>query len=168
LKGTNTEGSLGYLAAHRQYGKNLFSTAIKPIKSARDHERALQEIERLWGARRGTPEGDRLDVWIALVESYERTHYPIDLRDPLEAIRFRLEQQGAGYRDLVGVIGTRTRVYEVMPGDRPLSLQMIRRLHDVGNGDVNAAVSETQGQEPARQRSDNSPRNMLMMLKYLF
>ena len=102
---------------------------IKPIRNARDHNQALREIERLWGAAKGTRKGDRLDVLIALVDAYERTHYPIDPPDPIDAIRFRLEQQGLDQRALIGVIGNRTRVYEVMRGDRGLSLAMIRRLH---------------------------------------
>ncbi len=102
---------------------------IKPIKTEKDHDAALKAIERLWGSSQGTPKGDLLDVLITLVEAYERIHHVIDPPDPLEAIKFRLEQQGADYRSLIGVIGHRTRVYEVMRGDRPLSLEMIRRLH---------------------------------------
>ena len=102
---------------------------IKPIRNARDHNQALREIERLWGAAKGTRKGDRLDILVALVDAYERTHHPIDPPDPIDAIRFRLEQQGLDQRALVGVIGNRTRVYEVMRGDRGLSLAMIRRLH---------------------------------------
>ena len=102
---------------------------VKPIKTEKDHEKALQQIEGLWGAREGTPDGDRLDVLATLVEASERVHHAIDVPDPLDAIRFRLEQQGADYPSLVGIIGSRTRVYEVMRGARPLSLDMIRRLH---------------------------------------
>jgi HTH-type transcriptional regulator / antitoxin HigA len=102
---------------------------IKPIKSEADCESALRRIETLWGAAPGTPAGDELDVLATLVEAYEREHYPVDLPDPIEAIRFRLEQEGKDYRALIGVIGQRTRVYEVMRGDRPLSLNMIRKLH---------------------------------------
>jgi HTH-type transcriptional regulator/antitoxin HigA len=103
---------------------------IKPIKNDKDHAAALREIERLWGATVSSPEGDRLDVLVTLAEAYERTHFPIDVPDPIEAIKFRLEQQGADTKALVGVIGNRTRVYEVLRRDRPLSLQMIRRLHE--------------------------------------
>ena len=103
---------------------------IKPIKNDKDHAAALLEIERLWGATVSSPEGDRLDVLVTLAEAYERTHFPIDVPDPIEAIKFRLEQQGADTKALVGVIGNRTRVYEVLRRDRPLSLQMIRRLHE--------------------------------------
>ncbi len=102
---------------------------IKPIRNAKDHDRALREIERLWETPRGTREGDRLEVLMALVDAYERMHYPIDPPDPIDAVRFRLEQLGVDLRALIGVIGNRTRVYEVMRGDRGLSLAMIRRLH---------------------------------------
>ncbi len=102
---------------------------IKPIRNAKDHHRALREIERLWRTARGTPESDRLEVLITLVDAYERTHHPIDPPNPIDAIRFRLEQQQLDQRALIGVIGNRTRVYEVMRGDRGLSLAMIRRLH---------------------------------------
>jgi HTH-type transcriptional regulator/antitoxin HigA len=78
---------------------------IKPIRNARDHNQALRKIERLWGAAKGTRKGDRLDVLIALADAYERTHYPIDPPDPIDAIRFRLEQQGLDQRALIGVIG---------------------------------------------------------------
>ena len=82
------------------------------------------------GLAKGSPRGDELDVLVTLIEAYERQRYPIDLPDPIEAIEFRLEQEGKGLRSLVGVIGQRTRVYEVMRGDRPLSLNMIRSLHE--------------------------------------
>jgi HTH-type transcriptional regulator/antitoxin HigA len=102
---------------------------IKPIRSEADHETAVRRIEALWGAHAGTTSGDELDVLATLVEAYEREQYPVDLPDPIQAIRFRLEQEGKDYRALVGVIGQRTRVYEVMRGDRALSLNMIRNLH---------------------------------------
>ena len=103
---------------------------IKPVRNDADHERALREIERLWGAGEGTPEGDALEVLATLVNAYEEERWPIDLPDPIQAIRFRLEQQGKDPRALIGLIGTRSRVYEVMRGQRPLSLQMIRTLHE--------------------------------------
>jgi HTH-type transcriptional regulator / antitoxin HigA len=106
------------------------SQEVKPIRTNADHERALLEIQRLWGAKEGTAEGDRLDVLVTLVDAYESKHFPIDPPDPIEAIRFRLEQQGLDTRALVGVIGGRSRVYEVMHRKRALSLEMIRRLHE--------------------------------------
>ncbi len=103
---------------------------IKPIKNAADYDRALRRVEDLWDSPKGSPRGDELDVLVTLIEAYERQRYPIDLPDPIEAIKFRLEQEGKDLRSLVGVIGQRTRVYEVMRGDRPLSLSMIRSLHE--------------------------------------
>ncbi len=106
---------------------------IKPIKTEADHAATLREIERLWGADEGTSEGDRLEVLTTLVEAYEKEHFPMDAPDPIEAIKFRLEQQGADKKALIGVIGNRTRVYEVLRRDRPLSLSMIRRLNQTLN-----------------------------------
>ena len=103
---------------------------IKPIRTERDYERALREVERLMDAKPGTAEDDRLDVLATLVDAYESKHFPIDPPDPIEAIRFRLEQQGLDTRALVGVIGGRSRVYEVMHRKRSLTLEMIRRLHE--------------------------------------
>src|SRR5271169_1594688 len=103
---------------------------IKPIRTAEDYDTVLRRIETLWDASHGTPDGDELDVLVTLAEAYEREHYPIDLPDPVEAIKFRLEQEGKDSRALIGVIGQRTRVYEVLRGKRSLSLNMIRELHD--------------------------------------
>ena len=104
--------------------------AIKPIRSEADYQRALRRVEALWDSRQGSPASDELDVLATLIEAYEREHYPIDLPNPIEAIRFRLEQSGKDPRALIGVIGGRTRVYEVLHGKRPLSLKMIRTLHE--------------------------------------
>src|SRR5438067_10449351 len=103
---------------------------LKPIKTAADYEAALAEIERLWGAPAGTAEGDRLDILATLVDAYENEHYPMDPPDPIEAIKFRMEQQGLTRRDLEGILGTRTRVAEVLNRRRGLSINMIRRLHE--------------------------------------
>lgn len=105
-------------------------TDIKPIRSEGDCKKALRKVERLWGARSGTPEGDRLDVLATLIDVYENEHYPIDPPDPIEAIKFRMEQQGLSRKDLEGIIGTRTRVAEILNGRRGLSITMIRRLHE--------------------------------------
>lgn len=102
---------------------------IKPIRDERDYRRALRRVEELWDSPGGSPESDELDVVTTLIETYEREHYPIDLPNPIEAIKFRLGQKGKDSRELIGIIGQRTRVYEVMRGKRPLSLNMIRRLH---------------------------------------
>ncbi|MDE0389080.1 MAG: transcriptional regulator [Rhodospirillales bacterium] len=102
---------------------------IAPIKTKRDHQRALKEIEGLMTAKRNTPEGDRLDVLVTLVEAWEAKHYPLDLPDPVAAIRYHMEQSGLAPKDLVPYIGSRNRVYEVLNRKRPLSLRMIWRLH---------------------------------------
>jgi HTH-type transcriptional regulator/antitoxin HigA len=101
---------------------------LKPIKTNSDHEAALIEIERLWEAKEGTTDGDRLEILMTLVEAYEEVHFPMDIPDPIEAIKFRLEQQGVDKKALIGIIGNRTRVYEVLRRDRALSLTMIRQL----------------------------------------
>ena len=105
-------------------------TEVMPIRSRRDHEAALKEIERLWGAKAGTRDGDRLDVVATLIDAYEAEHYPMDPPDPIEAIKFRMEQQGLTRRDLEEIIGTRTRIAEILNRKRGLSIGMIRRLHE--------------------------------------
>src|SRR5258708_445103 len=102
---------------------------LKPIRSKADYDKALKEVERLWGARGGTSNGDRLDVLATLIDVYEAQNYPMDLPDPIEAIKFRMEQQGLTRKDLEPLIGTRTRVAEVLNRKRNLSIAMIRRLH---------------------------------------
>jgi HTH-type transcriptional regulator / antitoxin HigA len=103
--------------------------ALKPIRSEADYQAALAEIERLWGAKLGTSEGDRLDVLATLIDAYEAEHDPMDPPDPVEAIRFRMEQEGLTRKDLERVLGTRTRVSEILNRKRSLSIGMIRRLH---------------------------------------
>lgn len=103
---------------------------LKPIRTEADYEAALAEIKRLWGAAAGTPEGDRLDILATLVDAYEDEHYPMDPPDPIEAIKFRMEQQGLTRKNLEGILGTRTRVAEVLNRRRGLSINMIRRLHE--------------------------------------
>jgi len=103
---------------------------LKPIRTEADYEAALIEIERLWGARTGTAEGDRLDILATLVDVYENEHYPMDPPDPIEAIKFRMEQQELTRKDLEGLLGSRSRVAEVLNRRRELSINMIRRLHE--------------------------------------
>jgi HTH-type transcriptional regulator / antitoxin HigA len=110
--------------------ERLIMSDIKPIRSEEDYEAALAEVERFWGARSGTPEGDRLDVLATLIDAYESEHHPIDPPDPIEAIKFRMEQQGLTRKDLEGILGSRTRIAEVLNRRRGLSINMIRRLHD--------------------------------------
>jgi HTH-type transcriptional regulator/antitoxin HigA len=103
---------------------------LKPIRNEKDYERALAEVEVLWGAKAGTPKGDRLDILATLIEAYEAAHYPMDPPDPIEAIEFRIEQQGLSRKDLEEILGTRTRVSEVLNRKRGLSINMIRALHE--------------------------------------
>jgi HTH-type transcriptional regulator/antitoxin HigA len=106
------------------------ATDVKPIRSEADYEKALAEIERLWGAKAGSPKGDRLDVLATLIDAWEAEHYPMDPPDPVEAIKFRMEQQGLTRRDLEDIIGTRSRIAEVLNRRRNLSMGMVRRLHE--------------------------------------
>jgi HTH-type transcriptional regulator / antitoxin HigA len=103
---------------------------ITPIKTRRDYRRALKQIEGLMTAKRGTPEGDCLDMLVTLVEAWERRHYPIDLPDPVEAIKYHMDQNGLQPRDLIPFIGSRNRVREVLNRRRSLTLKMIWRLHE--------------------------------------
>lgn len=106
------------------------ATELKPIRTEADYDAALAEVERLWGAKNGTPDGDRLDVLATLIEVYEARNYPMDPPDPVEAIRFRMEQQGLTRKDLEPMIGPRNRVADVLNRKRGLSIEMIRQLHD--------------------------------------
>lgn len=103
---------------------------IRPLKTEADYQAMLQEIEGLMNAEADSAAGDRLDVLVTLVEAYERDHYPVDFPDPVEAIKFRMEQQGLTVDDLVPVIGRKNRVYEVLARKRPLTLRMIEGLSD--------------------------------------
>jgi HTH-type transcriptional regulator/antitoxin HigA len=105
------------------------ASELKPIRTRKDYEAALAEVERLWGAKSGTPRGDRLDILATLIEVYEAKHYPMDPPDPIEAILFRMEQQGLTRKDLEPMIGARNRVAEVLNRKRSLSIEMIRQLH---------------------------------------
>jgi len=104
---------------------------IKPIRTDADHAAALAEITALMGTdpKLGTPEGDRLDVLATLVQAYEARHHPIEPADPVEAIKFRMDQQGLSPSDLEPMIGRLNRVYEVLARRRPLTMAMVWRLH---------------------------------------
>ncbi len=102
---------------------------IRPIRTKADYRRTLKEIETVMDAAPNTPKGERLDVLVALVEAYERKHYPLDLPDPVEAIKFRMEQMGLSPKDLEPMIGRRNRVYEVLNRKRPLTMKMAWHLH---------------------------------------
>jgi HTH-type transcriptional regulator/antitoxin HigA len=102
---------------------------VKPIRTNADYRMALREIESLMTAKAGTADGDRLDIFATLVEAYERKHFPMDLPDAVDAIKFRMEQAGLTPKDLEPVIGRMNRVYEILSRRRPLTLRMIEGLH---------------------------------------
>jgi HTH-type transcriptional regulator/antitoxin HigA len=101
---------------------------IRPIRTEADHRAALEEVERLWDAAPGTPEGDRVEVLATLIEAYEAEHHPIAAPDPIAAILFMMEQKGLTRRDLEPAIGSRSRVSEILHRKRPLTLPMVRAL----------------------------------------
>jgi HTH-type transcriptional regulator / antitoxin HigA len=105
-------------------------TARRPNKTQHDYRNALKEIEGLMTAKRNTPDGDRLDVLVTLIEAWERKHYRFDLPDPVEAIKYHMDQNGLQPRDLIPFIGSRNRVHEVLNHRRSLTLKMIWRLHE--------------------------------------
>ena len=102
---------------------------IKPIRSEEDYRATLREIESLMSAVAGSAEGERLDVLATLVEAYERQHFPLELPDPVEAIKFVMEQRNLTVKDLVPYIGRPNRVYEVLNYKRPLTMAMAWNLH---------------------------------------
>lgn len=103
---------------------------LKPIRSDLELDRALERINELWGATPGTAKGDELDILMLLVEKYEEDHFPIPDSDPIEAIKFLMEQNELSRMDLEPYIGARGRVSEVLNGKRNLTLSMIKRLHE--------------------------------------
>ena len=101
---------------------------IKPIKTERDYEKALKEIEKLWDTKPNTAKGDRLEVLVTLVEAYEQKHHRIEPPDPIEAIRFRMEQLELKPADLADILGGRSRVSEILKKKRKLTVEMMRSL----------------------------------------
>ncbi len=102
---------------------------IRPIATDKDYEEALAEIRRLWSADAGSPEAQKLEVLAMLAQGYERAREPLPNADPVEAIRFRMDQQGLSRKDLLPIFGTTARISEVFSGKRPLTLDMVRKLH---------------------------------------
>jgi len=103
---------------------------IQPIKSEADYQSTLADLDRLFDAQPGTPDGDRLEVLVTLVEAYESQHYKIPLPDPVEAIKYYMERLDLTRRDLEPYIGSRARVSEILNRKRPLTLRMIRNIHE--------------------------------------
>lgn len=102
---------------------------IRPIKTEQDYNFSINRIEDLWGAKKDTPEGDELDLLVTLVESYEMKHYPMAPPDPIDAIKFRMEQMGMTNSDLVQYLGSQSRVSEILNRKRKLTLSMIKSLY---------------------------------------
>ncbi|MBS1554203.1 MAG: helix-turn-helix domain-containing protein [Bacteroidetes bacterium] len=102
---------------------------LKPIKTKKDYQQALERLDEIFDARKGTPEGDELEILGMLIEQYENEKFPIDLPDPVEAIKFRMEQLGYSQSDLAKVVGLKSRASEILSRKRKLSLDMIRQLH---------------------------------------
>ncbi|SFM19675.1 HTH-type transcriptional regulator / antitoxin HigA [Desulfomicrobium norvegicum] len=124
---------------------------IKTIHNEDDYRAALRQIETLMNAQENTPEGDLLDILVTLVEAYERKAYPMNFPDPVEAIKFHMEQNEMTPKDLEPVIGRMNRVYEVLNHKRPLTLKMIRNLH--GQFGIPA---ESLIKEPTRHRNTSA------------
>ncbi|MFM2266334.1 MAG: hypothetical protein RLZ77_1754 [Bacteroidota bacterium] len=110
--------------------RNLIAMDIKPIKTDKDYNQALERLETIFDAKKGSPEGDELEVLGILVDQYENQHFPIGLPDPIEAIKFRMEQMGYNQTDLANIVGLKSRASEILNKKRKLSLEMIRQLHD--------------------------------------
>ncbi|MBS1750208.1 MAG: transcriptional regulator [Bacteroidetes bacterium] len=102
---------------------------IKPIKTKKDYEQAMLRLENIFDAKKGTPKGDELEILSLLIEKYEDEKFPIDLPDPVEAIKFRMEQMGMTQTDLANIVGQKSRASEILNRKRKLSLDMIRQLH---------------------------------------
>jgi HTH-type transcriptional regulator/antitoxin HigA len=115
---------------HRTFKIQAMLRNIKPIRSETDYQAALEEIEILMTAEAETPEGEKLDVLTTLIEAYEAKHFPMDLPDPVAAIRFEMDRRGLTVKDLEPMIGKSNRVYEILNHKRSLSLKMIWSLHE--------------------------------------
>lgn len=103
---------------------------IKPIKTEKDYKQALKRLETIFDAKAGSTEGDELEVLGILIDQYENDHFRIGLPDPIEAIKFRMEQMGYNQNDLANIVGLKSRASEILNKKRKLSLEMIRQLHD--------------------------------------
>ncbi|MGZ3929925.1 MAG: helix-turn-helix domain-containing protein [Bacteroidia bacterium] len=113
---------------------------IKLIKTEKDYQKALARLEEIFDSRPGTPEGDELDILALLIERYEDEHYPIEAPDPIEAIKFRMEQMGYRQKDLEKIIGHKGHVSEILNRKRKLTLAMVRSLHEKLNIPLSALV----------------------------
>lgn len=131
---------------------------IRPVKTEADYEAALKEIEEIMDAEEGTPQSDRLHVLATLVGAYENEHFPIDLPDPVEAIKFRMEQAGLTRQELEPILGGRNRVSEILNRTRALSIGMIRRLHAELGIPLESLIREYPTASPRRRYRRSPPR----------
>ncbi len=115
---------------------------IRPLKSKKDYKLALARLEKIFDSKSDTPEGDELEILAILIEKYESTHFAIDFPDPIEAIKFRMEQLGYNQTDLANVIGFKSRVSEILTKKRKLSLDMIRKLNSSLNIPTDVLIKE--------------------------
>ncbi len=106
---------------------------LRPIKTKKDYQNALLRLEKIFDAKPGSSEGDELEILGILIDTYEKIHYPIEFPDPIEAIKFRMEQLGYNQSDLATVVGLKSRASEILNKKRKLTLEMIRNLHDTLN-----------------------------------
>ncbi len=127
---------------------------IRPIITQRDYEAALAEIKRLWSAEAGGPEAQKIEVLAMLAQSYERAREPLPEADPIEAIKFRMHQQGLSRRDLLPIFGTTARISEVFSGKRSLTLEMVRKLHFDLGVPLDSLVVEEKRRGPRPTRGD--------------
>jgi HTH-type transcriptional regulator/antitoxin HigA len=102
---------------------------IKPIRTDKDYKKALERLELIFNAKKNSKDGDELEVLGILIDQYENEHFPIGLPDPIEAIKFRMEQLGYNQTDLANIVGLKSRASEILNKKRKLSLEMIRQLH---------------------------------------
>ena len=127
---------------------------IKPIKTEADYNSALKEIEQLMemDLESDTPESDRFEVLVTLVEAYEAKHYPIGSPDPIEAIKIRMDDLGLSRKDLEALMGSRGRVSEILNRKRPLTMPMIRRLHEALHIPLEVLIQPYETQQPKQEK----------------
>jgi HTH-type transcriptional regulator/antitoxin HigA len=115
---------------------------IRPIKTKTDYQNALKRLDVIFDSKPGTKEGDELEILSLLIDHYEREHYPIDAPDPIEAIKFRMDQMGYKQKDLEDALGYKSRISEILNRKRKLTVDMIRKLHSVLNIPLDSLIKE--------------------------
>ena len=115
---------------------------LKIIKTKKDYKEALERLEKVFDAKIGTTKGDELEILSLLIDQYEKEHFPIDAPDPIEAVKYRMEQLGMKQKDLADTLGFKSRVSEVLNKKRKLTLEMIRRIHEQLNIPTSILIKE--------------------------